>query len=317
MEAASDEKEQKGDEKEVNDGVESVKDEENEAKNDKTAESAEKPEEKDEILSLFFSEIESIGKVQSDDTNIKFNAKELCLRLTSRTFSSPFQVLQLKHDATEEEIKQRYRKMSLLIHPDKFKHENARQAFQVLTDAYNEIQKEDTRDKYKAVYGHAKAVVYKRHKLKLNSTHLDLIASGLLDSDLQKIDHEIQAECEKMLKRQTERREYAEKCIQANIDFEKQMAAEQIELEKQKLNEQVEWDKTRDLRVNSWRSFQSKVDSKEFKLGAFKGIETKREARNELDLESQKNSIAASKTSRQNKKKKILEEHVAYRSNWR
>lgn len=51
----------------------------------------------------------------------------------------------------------------------------------------------------------------------------DLIAAGVLDSDLQKIEHEIQKECDDMLQKQQERREYAEKCMRANMEYEKQV----------------------------------------------------------------------------------------------
>ena len=44
---------------------------------------------------------------------------------------NPFYVLQLGIDATEEDIKQRYRKLSTRVHPDKLRdRENAREAFE-------------------------------------------------------------------------------------------------------------------------------------------------------------------------------------------
>lgn len=89
-------------------------------------------EDDNEILNLFLSEINNIGniyqhinlnhcldklgKVEYDNKNIKLDANQVCLRLTSQTFSTPYQVLQLKHDATEEEIKQRYYKVLLFNH---------------------------------------------------------------------------------------------------------------------------------------------------------------------------------------------------------
>ena len=44
---------------------------------------------------------------------------------------NPYEVLQLDVDATEEDIKLRYRKLSTLVHPDKCLHlEQAREAFE-------------------------------------------------------------------------------------------------------------------------------------------------------------------------------------------
>ncbi|GBE59250.1 domain-containing protein, putative [Babesia ovata] len=283
--------------------------------NNKMAEEAKKPPEEDEVLSCFFSEIESIGKAKSNADIMTFNAKELCLRLTSQTFASPYQVLQLKHNATEEEIKKRYRKISLLIHPDKFKHEKAQEAFNVLLNAFNEIQNSESKEKYKLVYEQARKVVYKRHKANPNATTLDLIAAGVLDSDIQQIENEIQRECDEILRKQQERREYAEKCVRANMEYEKQLAAEQVELEKQQLNHQVEWDKTRDLRVTSWRSFQGKVTTKDFKLQAFRTVEPKREQRPDVEG-TKRGTIAESQTNRKEKRKKIVHTDE-YKASWR
>ncbi|EDO07965.1 DnaJ domain family protein [Babesia bovis T2Bo] len=279
------------------------------------ADAADKPGDEDDILNFFFSEIESIDKAKKDTDVMTLNAKELCLRLTSQNFASPYQVLQLRHNATEDEIKKRYRKMSLMIHPDKFKHERAQDAFNVLLNAFNEIQQSDSREKYKQVYEEAKKKVYKRHKANPNATTLDLIAAGVLDSDLQQIENEIQRECDDMLRKHQERREYAERCVRANMEYEKQLAAEQVEKEKEQLNHQVEWDKTRDMRVSSWRSFQGQVTAKDFKLQAFRTVEPKREQRADIDG-IKRGTIAESQTDRKEKRKKIVHQDT-YKENWR
>jgi DnaJ homolog subfamily C member 8 len=44
---------------------------------------------------------------------------------------NPLEVLQLDVDATEDDVKLRYRKLSALVHPDKCQHlDNAREAFE-------------------------------------------------------------------------------------------------------------------------------------------------------------------------------------------
>jgi hypothetical protein len=50
-------------------------------------------------------------------------------RLLNTNFINPYEVLLLKSDATEEEIKKQYRQLSLLVHPDKCQEENAADAF--------------------------------------------------------------------------------------------------------------------------------------------------------------------------------------------
>ncbi len=56
---------------------------------------------------------------------------------------NPFEQLGLPYDATQEEAKRQYRKLSLLIHPDKCKHPLATSAFEVLGHANSQLANED------------------------------------------------------------------------------------------------------------------------------------------------------------------------------
>lgn len=56
---------------------------------------------------------------------------------------NPFEQMGLRFDSTQEEVKRQYRKVSLLIHPDKCKHPLATSAFEVLGHANSELANED------------------------------------------------------------------------------------------------------------------------------------------------------------------------------
>ncbi|KAK2194718.1 bifunctional DnaJ domain/Ubiquitin-conjugating enzyme-RWD-like/Ubiquitin-conjugating enzyme E2/Chaperone J-domain superfamily [Babesia duncani] len=233
--------------------------------------------EEENALGAFFSEIEAISTKPQKGDILKLDPKQLALRLVSQKFSSPYQVLQLEHDASEEEIRKRYRKLSLLIHPDKFKHEKAQEAFNVLKNAFTDIQNAETRKKYEHVYGKAKKAVYKKHGLNPDASYLgllkhilreivELVASGVLNDDLEKISNEITEECDRMLREQEERREYAERCLRANIEYEKRTMAEKHEEEKEKLYERMEWEKHRDERAGNWKNFNVRTTSKQVNI---------------------------------------------------
>ena len=51
-------------------------------------------------------------------------------------FENPYKVLNLSNNASAEEIKKQFRKMSLKYHPDKNKEEDAREKFQAVNEAY-------------------------------------------------------------------------------------------------------------------------------------------------------------------------------------
>jgi DnaJ family protein C protein 8 len=48
---------------------------------------------------------------------------------------NPFEKLNLRFDATPEEVRKQYRKLSLMVHPDKCKHPQAAVAFDCEWDA--------------------------------------------------------------------------------------------------------------------------------------------------------------------------------------
>ncbi|PIA54306.1 hypothetical protein AQUCO_00900683v1 [Aquilegia coerulea] len=77
----------------------------------------------DELLKNFFaevSEVERENEVQRILSCFKLNA---------------FEYLNLPFDSSPEDVKRQYRKLSLLVHPDKCKHPQAKEAFGALAKA--------------------------------------------------------------------------------------------------------------------------------------------------------------------------------------
>lgn len=56
---------------------------------------------------------------------------------------NPLEQMGLHFDATQEEAKRQYRKVSLLIHPDKCKHPLATAAFEILGHANSQLANEE------------------------------------------------------------------------------------------------------------------------------------------------------------------------------
>ncbi len=53
-------------------------------------------------------------------------------RLLNNEFINPYDILELGQESSEVEIKKKFRMISILIHPDKCKHEKAADAFHIL-----------------------------------------------------------------------------------------------------------------------------------------------------------------------------------------
>lgn len=71
---------------------------------------------------------------------------------------NPFEVLQLDCDTPLEQIKKKYRSLSILVHPDKNPDnlDRAQQAFEIISKAYKTLENEATRKKCLEVYEEAK-----------------------------------------------------------------------------------------------------------------------------------------------------------------
>ena len=72
-------------------------------------------------------------------------------RLFSRVWKNPFDCLLLDRDATESEIKKRYRLFNLALHPDKCSHEKATQALEVVKQAYETLKSVEKRKIYQRI----------------------------------------------------------------------------------------------------------------------------------------------------------------------
>uniref|UniRef100_A0A667ZYB9 DnaJ homolog subfamily C member 8 n=1 Tax=Myripristis murdjan TaxID=586833 RepID=A0A667ZYB9_9TELE len=91
----------------------------------------------DELFQSFYTEVKQIEKRDSVLTS-KQQIDRL-LRPGSSYFNlNPFEVLQIDPDATDEELKKRFRALSILVHPDKNQDDpdRAQQAFEAVDKAY-------------------------------------------------------------------------------------------------------------------------------------------------------------------------------------
>mmetsp|Transcript_14765 Transcript_14765/g.44609 ORF Transcript_14765/g.44609 Transcript_14765/m.44609 type:complete len:380 (-) Transcript_14765:1142-2281(-) len=89
------------------------------------------PDNADELLKEFYAEVKSVDR----DNEV--------IRILSAFKLNPFEQLGVYFDATPEEIRRAYRKLSLLVHPDKCTHEHAKSAFEVVNNANKQLADEN------------------------------------------------------------------------------------------------------------------------------------------------------------------------------
>merc|ERR1719420_1076670 len=177
--------------------------------------------------------------------------EEIVERLTSKEIKNPYEVLQISPEMPEEQVAKHYRKMSILIHPDKCKHEKAADAFQILADAFAKVKDPATKDKYSGVIDSARERVLERRKAE--NVKLKKAKKDPLELEGQDFEREVFEVCEQMLSGTTEKADYATRTRMANEARLRQTAEGNMRKRK--------WEKTRDDRVLGWRSFLNGVEA--------------------------------------------------------
>merc|ERR1711865_1035402 len=169
----------------------------------------------------------------------------------------PYRVLGLKWNATFEEAKKRYRKVSLLVHPDRNQSsEEANQAFDSVKKAYSMLETTEKWDISARIVKEAMC----RVEDEIKASQKEAKRKGELFSSPKKEELEIAVgvsitkiygEMENK-RRDLEQRESNAKKRMGDQETERRTErAKKVKMEKQ-------WEDTRDVRMTSWNSFMKK-----------------------------------------------------------
>ncbi|KAG3117251.1 hypothetical protein PI124_g1944 [Phytophthora idaei] len=225
-------------------------------------EKKDEPKNEDALLAEFMSEVQEleentncIKKEEKEKPPVDFGTSDGQIeRLLQPHFKwinlNPFRVLMLDTDATEEDMKQHYRKISTMVHPDKCRNPKAREAFEELKKAYNLITQEDRRKMFIRTIENATQEVEKERRQKLKK--------GVKESELGDLKEAV----EKSVLRAFAEIENRRLNIEKREAAQRRREAEQEEKEQTKVanmfKRERSWAETdrREQRVGNWRSFQ-------------------------------------------------------------
>uniref|UniRef100_A0A667ZYC1 DnaJ homolog subfamily C member 8 n=1 Tax=Myripristis murdjan TaxID=586833 RepID=A0A667ZYC1_9TELE len=189
------------------------------------------------------------------------------LRITSKIWGLFSQVLQIDPDATDEELKKRFRALSILVHPDKNQDDpdRAQQAFEAVDKAYKLLL--DGEQKKRAVDVINAGKEYVEHMVSEKRKQLKKDGKPLI---VEEDDPEVfkQAVYKQTMKLFAEL-EIKRKEREAKEMHERKRAREEEIETAERAKREREWQKnfeeTRDGRVDSWRNFQAKGKTKKEK----------------------------------------------------
>mmetsp|Transcript_20865 Transcript_20865/g.34912 ORF Transcript_20865/g.34912 Transcript_20865/m.34912 type:complete len:310 (-) Transcript_20865:103-1032(-) len=192
------------------------------------------------------------------------------MRIVSCFKLNPYEHLNLKFDATVEDVKRSYRQVSLMVHPDKNKHPRAKDAFAALGKAAEWLQDDDRKRDLHASLNHARELLRKERKKEVKAdvalaAQIRLMtANGVLpDYELTPDFHarwkqksrEILTEIEWRRRKMTLRIKDEEGRIKIS-------EAEDKKTRNAEKRERQGWEERRNERVGSWRDFQKNAKAK-------------------------------------------------------
>ena len=189
-------------------------------------------------------------------------------RLLSTTFVNPYDILEVGAEASEEEIKKKFRMLSILVHPDKCRHEKASDAFHLLEQAYKQLLDADKRRIFQRVMREAKErVEYERKKenARRQTVGLDPLPEETFNIEVQNM-------CKQLFEEIEERKQHFER-LDAAYKRKKRTEAEKAKVQEEILKEDLKaWEDGREKRVESWRTFSEKKARTEKKKKTHFGI---------------------------------------------
>ena len=163
----------------------------------------------------------------------------------------PFRVLVLDTDATPDDIKNRYKKMSVLCHPDKNGgSDQAKQAFEAVKDAYARLSDEKKRDRTILVIEGARERCRQERAFKLSK--------GVDPATLPPEEEALQKEVAKTFAQNEMKRRDVEEHNRVQQQRERDQAAEAEKKEADEKLFEKQWntDDRRGARVGMWQDFQ-------------------------------------------------------------
>ncbi|KAF8920402.1 hypothetical protein CPB85DRAFT_1211641 [Mucidula mucida] len=177
---------------------------------------------------------------------------------------NPYDILDLDETATADDIKKKYRQLSLFIHPDKTSHARAPEAFDIVKKAESEVTDKAKREELDAIIKQARTLVLKRltPPLPASTPDNDPALRGLVPP----FKVQVRAQSRELLIEEEVRRRKAIKMNLANEGLEARKKDEEIASKKRKVEEDKHWEEGREQRVDSWRDFAKGKKKKKAKI---------------------------------------------------
>ncbi|KAM0747099.1 hypothetical protein T439DRAFT_329346 [Meredithblackwellia eburnea MCA 4105] len=212
--------------------------------------------------------LDDIDKLLASEASLLQREQEV-MRVVSAFKLNPYEILELNFmpsvTITDTEIHKTYRKKSLLIHPDKLKHERGIEAFDLLKKAETDLLDPVKRKVLDELIGDARMLVLREQltpPLPASTPDDDDRLKKLRDPDLKE---RVRRRAKELLIEEELRRRRVQKMTMIAEGAEAARAEEALEKRKRKIEDDKKWEDTREDRVSDWRNFQKGTGGKKKK----------------------------------------------------
>jgi len=218
-----------------------------------------KGQEKEEVdaeMAAFMAEVSTVHDAE------KLSANDQIARLFrpgARYFNmNPFEVLGLSHRSSPEEVRKAYRRISVQVHPDKNPgNELAQPAFELVKAAAERLEDEERRSFCQRICAAAEDAVEKKHAKEKKKLAKEGKEEEAAEDDPQKKHLAVKVMISRMFAEFEQRKRQLEERDQQARKKQKEEEAEKEFMEALAAREQRMWEKSRQKRVNGWRSWAS------------------------------------------------------------
>jgi len=171
---------------------------------------------------------------------------------------NPFEVLGLTHTASQEDVKQAYRKLSVKVHPDKNAgNERAQSAFEMVKAAQERLEDEERLNFCVRICSAAQEAVERKVASQKKKLRKEGESEAVPEDDPDRMSVSVKVMICRMFAEFEQRKKALEK---QDADAKKKAQAELAErefLDALKKKEEKMWEKSRQKRVNGWRAWES------------------------------------------------------------
>ena len=220
-------------------------------------------EEQDADLAAFLQEVHKLIEMEPEKMTGSQHIDRL-FRPGAKYFNmNPFEVLGLDWEASAEDVKKAYRRMSVQVHPDKNPDNPlADPAFQIVKAAHDRLDDEERLAFCQRICKAAADAVDRKVKAAKKKKRKEGAETGSIDDSVPEDDpHKFKMAVKIMISRMFAEFEQRKKQLEEK-DKEMKKASQEAQAEKEfmealKKKEEALWEKTRQKRVNSWRNWSN------------------------------------------------------------